>query len=99
MNVLPWGGPTLRAAAAIKVPVAQGFRPLVPLQAVGLLFAGRRVVAGTARERRLAVAAAVGARDVGAVQHEVALSDAARALRRPDRFWINVLITVAVLGR
>jgi citrate-Mg2+:H+ or citrate-Ca2+:H+ symporter, CitMHS family len=40
MNVLPWGGPALRAAAAIKVPVAQLYRPLVPAQLVGLVFAG-----------------------------------------------------------
>ncbi|HKP15003.1 MAG TPA: citrate:proton symporter [Gemmatimonadaceae bacterium] len=99
MNVLPWGGPTLRAAAALKIPVAQLYRPLVPAQVVGILFAallawwlGRR---GT---RRLAALPLVGARDVGAVQHDVALSDAERALRRPGRFWINVALTVAVLG-
>jgi len=99
MNVLPWGGPTLRAAAAIKVPVAQLYRPLVPAQLVGLAFAGLLAFwLGRRETRRLAALPLVGARDVGDVQHDVTLSDAARALRRPDRFWINVALTVAVLG-
>src|SRR4051812_38769427 len=91
MNVLPWGGPTLRAAAAIKVPVAQLYRPLVPAQIVGLAFAA--LIAwwmGRRETRRLAALPLVGGRDVGDVQSDVALSDTARALRRPGRFWINV---------
>ena len=38
MNVVPWGGPTLRAAAALKLPVAEIFNPMLPLLAVGLLY-------------------------------------------------------------
>ena len=99
MNVLPWGGPTLRAAAAIHVPVAQLYRPLVPAQLVGIAFAGLLAWwMGRRETRRLGALPLVGARDIGAVQSDVALSDAARALRRPDRFWINVALTVAVLG-
>jgi len=99
MNVLPWGGPTLRAAAAIHVPVAQLYRPLVPAQLVGILFAGLLAWwLGRRETRRLGALPLVGARDVGAVHDDLALSDAARALRRPDRFWINIALTVAVLG-
>src|SRR4026209_2044613 len=39
MNVVPWGGPTLRAAGALHVPVAALYRSLVPVQLVGFLFA------------------------------------------------------------
>ena len=38
VNFLPWTGPTLRAAAALHVSTADLFRPLVPVQAVGLAF-------------------------------------------------------------
>jgi citrate-Mg2+:H+ or citrate-Ca2+:H+ symporter, CitMHS family len=97
MNVLPWGGPTLRAAAAIKVPVAQLYRPLVPAQLVGLAFAGLLAWwLGRRETRRLGLD---GAHPAGrGTSVEPALSDVARALRRPNRFWINIALTAAVLS-
>jgi len=38
MNTLPWGGPTARAAAALKVDASDIFVPMIPALAVGLLF-------------------------------------------------------------
>ncbi|MEV6117231.1 citrate:proton symporter [Streptomyces sp. NPDC052109] len=38
MNTLPWGGPTARAATALKVDASDIFVPMVPALAVGLLF-------------------------------------------------------------
>ena len=96
MNVLPWGGPTLRAAGALKVPVAALYRPLVPVQLCGLLFAlalcwwlGRR------ETRRLVERGGTAGRDVAVAR---TLTESERALRRPGRLWINVALTVAVLG-
>ena len=37
-NFLPWTGPTIRAAAALHTTTATLFRPLIPVQLVGLLF-------------------------------------------------------------
>ncbi|MFJ8861242.1 CitMHS family transporter [Streptomyces sp. NPDC102451] len=37
MNTLPWGGPTARAATALKVDAADIFVPMIPALAVGLL--------------------------------------------------------------
>ena len=39
MNMLPWGGPTLRAAGALNMSVAKLYRPLASVQVVGMLFA------------------------------------------------------------
>ncbi len=36
VNFLPWTGPVLRASAALQTPTADLFRPLIPVQAVGL---------------------------------------------------------------
>jgi CitMHS family citrate-Mg2+:H+ or citrate-Ca2+:H+ symporter len=38
VNFLPWTGPMIRASASLHIPVAQLFRPLVPVQLVGLAF-------------------------------------------------------------
>ena len=38
VNFLPWTGPTLRASTALHISTADLFRPLVPVQAVGLAF-------------------------------------------------------------
>ena len=38
VNFLPWTGPMIRASAALHIPVAELFRPLIPVQLVGLAF-------------------------------------------------------------
>ncbi|MGA5218901.1 CitMHS family transporter [Streptomyces cinereoruber] len=38
MNTLPWGGPTARAATALKLDAADIFVPMIPALGVGLLF-------------------------------------------------------------
>jgi CitMHS family citrate-Mg2+:H+ or citrate-Ca2+:H+ symporter len=38
VNFLPWTGPVLRASAALQIPTATLFAPLIPVQAVGLVF-------------------------------------------------------------
>ncbi|MGW8362445.1 CitMHS family transporter [Streptomyces wedmorensis] len=38
MNTLPWGGPTARAATALKLDAADVFVPMIPALGMGLLF-------------------------------------------------------------
>lgn len=37
MNILPWGGPTARAAAALNIDVSEIFLPMIPSLVVGML--------------------------------------------------------------
>lgn len=37
-NMLPWGGPTLRAASSLNVPVMDLFLPVLPVMLTGLAF-------------------------------------------------------------
>ncbi len=37
MNILPWGGPTARAASALKIDTNDVFLPMVPALAIGML--------------------------------------------------------------
>ncbi|WP_327251957.1 CitMHS family transporter [Streptomyces sp. NBC_01244] len=54
MNTLPWGGPTARAATALKLDAADIFVPMIPALAVGLLFVfALAYVLGLKERRRL----------------------------------------------
>ena len=95
MNILPWGGPTLRAAAALRIPVADVFNPLLPALAAGLVYAlGVAYVLGRREEARLAARGSRARRP--AFTRELTSDE--RELRRPGRFWVNVALALAVLG-
>ncbi|WP_181794004.1 CitMHS family transporter [Streptomyces sp. WELS2] len=56
MNTLPWGGPTARAATALKVDASDIFVPMIPALAMGLLFVlVLACVLGRRERRRLGV--------------------------------------------
>ena len=94
VNFLPWTGPTLRAAAALHVSTTELFRPLVPVQLVGLAFVFLvAFTLGRREARRLTLLPAGGA--TAPVARERGDRD---ALRRPGRFWLNVLLTLVILG-
>src|SRR3954454_6234166 len=38
MNIIPWGGPTVRAMAALKADASVIFNPVVPAMVVGILW-------------------------------------------------------------
>ncbi|MEU6542228.1 citrate:proton symporter [Streptomyces sp. NPDC046859] len=58
MNTLPWGGPTARAATALKVDAGDVFVPMIPALAVGLLAVlVLSYVLGVRERRRLGVLA------------------------------------------
>ncbi|MFG2331880.1 CitMHS family transporter [Streptomyces sp. NPDC048604] len=52
MNTLPWGGPTARAATALKLDAADIFVPMIPALGVGLLFVFVLAYVLGLRERR-----------------------------------------------
>ncbi|MEV0175929.1 citrate:proton symporter [Streptomyces sp. NPDC050803] len=54
MNTLPWGGPTARAATALKLDASDIFVPMIPALAVGLVFViGLSYVLGLRERKRL----------------------------------------------
>ncbi|MET9446928.1 CitMHS family transporter [Streptomyces cinerochromogenes] len=56
MNTLPWGGPTARAATALKVDAGDIFVPMIPALAMGLLFVfALAYVLGRRERKRLGV--------------------------------------------
>jgi len=94
VNFLPWTGPMIRAAASLKIPVAAIFNPLAPVQAVGLVFVFTCAwLLGRREARRLKVSEK---NAVPLVRRE--LDPQELALRRPGRMWINLALTLVMIG-
>ena len=94
VNFLPWTGPTLRASAALHIPTTDLFRPLIPVQIVGLVFVFIVAYAlGKREERRLGLSSLEG---VTALDRP--LTQEQQRLRRPGRFWINLVLTLLVMA-
>ncbi|MFC3109756.1 CitMHS family transporter [Undibacterium arcticum] len=95
VNFLPWTGPMIRASAALHIPVSEIFMPLIPVQLVGLAFVfGVSYWLGRKEEIRLGLTN--GAPIGFAHTHE--LTELEKQNRRPRNFWINIALTVVVLG-
>ena len=89
-NMLPWGGPTLRAATALEVPVMDFFAPLVPVYIAGLLaMLGLSWWIGWRHPRREAASGTALDPAIGQDGYRVPLD---------WRYWTNVAMVVAVLG-
>ena len=95
MNMLPWGGPLLRAAASLHVSVSDLFLPLIPVTAVGLCFVF--VAAWWLGRRESARLGHRGSEEQGVVTVRDLAAEAI-ALRRPRLLWFNVVMTFAVLA-
>ncbi|WP_306520651.1 CitMHS family transporter [Gemmatimonas sp.] len=98
MNILPWGGPTARAASALAVDVSDVFVPMVPVMVAGVawtMYVAYRM--GRAERGRLQTHGAV-ALQAEAVVGSLHDADADLSLRRPDRLWVNAMLTVVLLA-
>lgn len=66
LNIVPWGGPTARAASALQLDPNEIFAPMVPSLIVGLLLAlGFAWFMGLSERRRLSAAGVQWARGAG----------------------------------
>lgn len=100
-NMFPWGGPTLRSAVALELPVTEIYNPMIPVQIIGLLAGG--AIAwwlGKREQRRLAgcAGATVGMAEHAAAPVDVDATQALPATATGWRFAANLLLTVVTLG-
>jgi CitMHS family citrate-Mg2+:H+ or citrate-Ca2+:H+ symporter len=100
MNMLPWGGPTTRAATALQASVGELFVPVIPAMLAGLLgvflFAVR--IGRQERARLANVPAWVGAADITETRGELPLPDLAPPARVARRWSINAGLTAVTLA-
>lgn len=95
MNILPWGGPTARAASALSVDASELFVPMIPAMLVAasfVLYAAWRM--GVNERTRLAGVAASSFAEGGTAS---ALADTTH-MRRPGLLPVNAALTVALMA-
>ena len=102
MNLMPWGGPTLRAASILNVDGNILWRQLMPMQAVGLVIAViTAIIWGTIEKNRGAGLEPTGA--AAEMTYDESLEDGQAseseksALARPKLFVCNCILTLAVI--
>lgn len=89
MNILPWGGPTIRAATALNVPVTELFNPILIPFLFGLITVlGIAFFLGKGEKNRLGETA------FNYINEAQNPSD---ELARPKLFWINILLILAAI--
>lgn len=88
MNILPWGGPTIRAATALEVSVMDLFSPLVIPVFIGLVAV-------------LVIAYILGKKERRKESIELNLDlkqEPQSELANPKLFWVNILIIIITVG-
>jgi citrate-Mg2+:H+ or citrate-Ca2+:H+ symporter, CitMHS family len=107
-NIVPWGGPTARAGAAIGVDPNELWVPMIPVQIVGLLASfGVAYYLGLRERTRLAgLVESASEKATGSAQEEPDTrplpsreiqEDNEEDLTRPRLFWINLVLMLLTI--
>ena len=97
LNLMPWAGPTMRAATVLGIPAGDLWRTLLPVQAFGVCLAIAHAVLAGVQERNYIAATG------GYIAADAPVADASSAgieqneLARPKLFVFNLLLTLAVI--
>ncbi len=110
MNLLPWGGPTMRVASVLDMEASSLWNTILPIQNFGILLAlGHAVLAGIQEKRRGAgldgaLAMAGGGAiddsddDNETVEKALKAKEKNKDLERPHLFLFNICLTVGVIA-
>ena len=97
MNLLPWGGPTMRAASVLGVEPNDLWGQIVPMQVVGLVLAvGTAIFWGFQEKKRIAKLGDAAVEDAGKYDDSES-EEKNNELARPKNFIFNVILTLAVI--
>ncbi len=94
MNMIPWGGPLGRTASVIDMDVTELWRPLIPVQVVGMiLMVGLATVLGMREKRRIAALPA--SSEIEGSDEDLApmTSDL-----KPGLYLFNLLLTIGIIA-
>ena len=97
LNLMPWAGPTMRAASVLGMEAGSLWQKILPIQIFGIVLAlAHAFLAGLQEKRRGAGLNGKLARTEGAVEVEEAkIGGDASDLARPKLFIFNICLTIA----
>jgi len=94
MNIVPWGGPTLRAATSLNVPVTELFNPVLIPVIIGLItvivIAG---LLGKMEKKRIGDLALA-----NIAKSETEVDEKTLSLKRPKLFPVNILLIIVAIA-
>ena len=98
MNLLPWGGPTMRSATVLGIEANDLWIKLMPMQAVGIVIAlATAFIWGNIEKRRGAGINSTLVVDYGDSDEAAVSEEQKNELARPQFFWFNVVLTLVVI--
>ena len=101
LNLMPWAGPTMRAASVLGMEAGALWKTLLPIQIAGIVLTlVHAFLAGIQEKKRGAGLHGKLAREEGAIALEDGEQVAANTsdLARPKLFIFNILLTLAVIA-
>ena len=98
LNLMPWAGPTMRAASVLGMEAGSLWQKLLPIQIFGIVLSlGHAALAGWQEQRRGAGLHGKLAAEEGEVSIAQAEEKAESDLARPQLFLFNIGLTIAVI--
>ena len=99
LNLMPWAGPTMRAASVLGIEAGSLWQTILPVQAFGIVLAlAHAALTGIQEKARGAGLTGRLAKEEGEVEvKEAAANDANSDLKRPKLFIFNICLTLAVI--
>ena len=101
LNLMPWAGPTMRAATVLGIEAGELWKTLLPIQAFGIILAlAHAALAGVQEKARGAGLNGKLAQIEGNVETEEKKTEdtADNELARPNLFVFNIVLTIAVIA-
>ena len=99
LNLMPWAGPTMRAASVLGMEAGQLWNKLLPIQVFGIVLAlAHAVLTGIQEKARGAGLNGKLAQTEEAVEVEAGQEGQLGELARPKLFFFNMLLTIAVIA-
>ena len=100
LNLMPWAGPTMRAASVLGMEAGALWKTILPIQIFGIVLAlAHAVLSGFLEKRRGAGLHGKLAEKEGEIDLKEALHEEKdNELARPKLFIVNVILTVAIIA-